>query len=179
MNMKWHRMNHLLNPNQGLIGIQRLFIKRKPSLTYKNIRLYSDIKAPDSSFNTHRPSIVGSSFRGGFLGFFIGTSLASAIGYYYLISEYQYASNTLLLSIEELQHVTGSIINSVKQVEKIEKDMKKIQDSVVTKSDLENVQADTKKMFESLNLAQLEANERFSELEMDVAKLSRQARTII
>lgn len=68
------------------------------------------------------------------------------------------------MSIEELQHVTGSIINSVKQVEKIEKDMKKIQDSVVTKSDLENVQADTKKMFESLNLAQLEANERFSEL---------------
>ncbi|EMR09462.1 hypothetical protein PNEG_02404 [Pneumocystis murina B123] len=177
--MQWQRMNWFLNVNQGLIGIEKRLIRGKCSFIYKNIRFYSDIKAPDSPMNMSRPSIVVSSFRGGFLGFFIGTSLASAIGYYYLISEYQYASNTLLLSIEELQHVTDSIIKGVKQVEKIEKDVKKIQDSVITKSELESVQADTKKMFESLNLAQLEANERFSELEMDVAKLSRQARTII
>ncbi|KTW26476.1 hypothetical protein T552_02957 [Pneumocystis carinii B80] len=177
--MRWQGMNRFFNVNQVLIGIEKGLIREKCSFIYKNIRCYSDIKAPDTSINKSRPSIVVSSFRGGFLGFFIGTSLASAVGYYYLINEYQYASNTLLLSIEELQHVTDSIIKRVKQVEKIEKDLKKIQDSAITKSDLENVQVDTKKMFESLNLAQLEANERFSELEMDVAKLSRQARTII
>ncbi|KAG5436921.1 hypothetical protein PCANB_001331 [Pneumocystis canis] len=106
-------------------------------------------------------------------------SFSSGIGYYYLVNEYQHASNTLFLSIEELQHTTESMINRIKQIEEMEKNLKNLKNNVVTKNDIENLRSETKKMFESLNLAYLEVNERFSELEMDVAKLSRQARVII
>lgn len=176
--MQWQRIKCLLNNNQNMIGVNYYLRWVKSLFMYKNRRSYVDFRTSDTSKNIYRFPVV-SSFSGAFLGFFIGTSFASAVGYYYLINEYQYASNTLLLSIEELQHTTESVIKRVKQVEEIEKTVKKLQDNIVTKDDIQNVRADAKKMFESLNLAQLETNERFSELEMDVAKLSRQARTII
>ncbi|KAG4302402.1 hypothetical protein PCK1_001384 [Pneumocystis canis] len=120
-----------------------------------------------------------SSFRGAFIGFLMGTSFTSAIGYYYLLNEYQHASNTLFLSIEELQRTTESMMNRMKEVEAMQQTMAQWEKKGVTKNEMETVRLETKKMFENLNLAYLEANERFSELEMDVAKLSRQARVTV
>ncbi|KAG4304223.1 hypothetical protein PORY_002404 [Pneumocystis oryctolagi] len=171
--MKW-----MLSSKWGVSAVTRSLRCSKDVYIYKNIRLYTDTKASNGLKVISQPPVV-SSFRGGFLGFFIGTSFVTALGYYFLINEYQYASNTLLLSIEELQRTTESAIQRVKQIEEIQKNMKKLQDNAVMKSDIEDVREETKKMFESLNLAHLEANERFSELEMDVAKLSRQARTVV
>ncbi|KAG4302348.1 hypothetical protein PCK1_001330 [Pneumocystis canis] len=160
-----------------------LFYRVKWTLNnFKNItiikRFFTNNKILEFSKEINRPPVV-SSFRGGLIGFFIGMSFSSGIGYYYLVNEYQHASNTLFLSIEELQHITESMINRIKQIEEMEKNLKNLKNNVVTKNDIENLRSETKKMFESLNLAYLEVNERFSELEMDVAKLSRQARVII
>ncbi|KTW30391.1 uncharacterized protein T551_01674 [Pneumocystis jirovecii RU7] len=172
------RMKWTLNRSQNIVDIARCLRTSRCLFVYKNIRLYADTKAPHALKDISQPLVV-SSFRGGFLGFFIGTSFATAAGYYFLINEYQHASNTFLLSIEELQRITDSIIESVKQIEEMEKNVKKLQNNVVTKSDIQDVRTDTKKMIESLNLADLEVNERLSELEMDVAKLSRYAHTIM
>ncbi|KAG5519522.1 hypothetical protein PMAC_001676 [Pneumocystis sp. 'macacae'] len=165
--MKW-----IQNKSQSIINILRFSKSPKCLFIYRNVRLYTDAKAPYVLKDTGQPPV-------GFLGFFIGTSFATAAGYYFLVNEYQHASNTLLLSIEELQRTTDSVIESVKQIEEMEKNIKRLQNNAVTKNDIQNVRTDTKKMFESLNLAHLEVNERLSELEIDVAKLSRYARTVM
>ena len=63
------------------------------------------------------PIVVGSptirrpvaSVRGGVLGFLLGFGIASAYGYYYLLKEYNAASNLMLASVEELQSSTDKV----------------------------------------------------------------------
>lgn len=63
------------------------------------------------------PIVVGSptirrpvgSVRGGVLGFLFGFGIASAYGYYYLLKEYNAASNLMLASVEELQTSTEKV----------------------------------------------------------------------
>ncbi len=64
-----------------------------------------------------KPIVVGSptirrpvgSVRGGVLGFLFGFGIASAYGYYYLLKEYNAASNLMLASVEELQGSTEKV----------------------------------------------------------------------
>lgn len=49
------------------------------------------------------------SVRGGILGFLFGFGIASAYGYYYLLKEYNAASNLMLASVEELQTSTEKV----------------------------------------------------------------------
>lgn len=49
------------------------------------------------------------SVRGGVLGFLFGFGIASAYGYYYLLKEYNAASNLMLASVEELQGSTEKV----------------------------------------------------------------------
>jgi hypothetical protein len=50
-------------------------------------------------------------FRGGLVGFLIGTTATSAACYAYFLEEYQQSSNTLLSSIEELQSSTLKVLS--------------------------------------------------------------------
>jgi hypothetical protein len=50
-------------------------------------------------------------FRGGLVGFLIGTTATSAACYAYFLEEYQQSSNSLLSSIEELQSTTIKVVS--------------------------------------------------------------------
>lgn len=52
-----------------------------------------------------RPSLT----RNSILGFLIGATAAGGAGYYYLLEEYQTASNLLLSSVEDLQASTNKV----------------------------------------------------------------------
>ncbi|KAJ1020087.1 hypothetical protein NDA16_004367 [Ustilago loliicola] len=66
---------------------------------------------PSGPIVVGKPTIrrpVGS-VRGGVLGFLFGFGIASAYGYYYLLKEYNAASNLMLASVEELQTSTEKV----------------------------------------------------------------------
>jgi len=66
---------------------------------------------PSAPIVVGKPAIrrpVGS-VRGGVLGFLFGFGIASAYGYYYLLKEYNAASNLMLASVEELQTSTEKV----------------------------------------------------------------------
>lgn len=66
-------------------------------------------------------------FRGGITGFLLGVVLSSALGYNYLLSEYQNASSVLLTSVEELQQSTGNVTSYIKRIEDVENSLRKVQ----------------------------------------------------
>lgn len=66
-------------------------------------------------------------FRGGITGFLLGIALSSALGYNYLLSEYQNASSVLLTSVEELQQSTGNVTSYIKRIEDVENSLRKVQ----------------------------------------------------
>jgi hypothetical protein len=49
-------------------------------------------------------------FKGGLVGFLAGFSCSSALGYIYLLEEYQLSSNTLLGNVEDLQTSTSKVL---------------------------------------------------------------------
>lgn len=47
------------------------------------------------------------------IGFLLGVTSAGAAGYYYLLGEYNSASNALLVSVQELQESTDKVSRDV------------------------------------------------------------------
>lgn len=66
-------------------------------------------------------------FRGGITGFLLGFAVSGALGYSYLLNEYQNASTLLLNSVEELQGSTTRITGYVKRIEEVEASLRKLQ----------------------------------------------------
>ncbi|SNX83562.1 uncharacterized protein MEPE_02269 [Melanopsichium pennsylvanicum] len=104
------------------------------------------------------PMVVGAptirrpvgSVRGGVLGFLFGFGIASAYGYYYLLKEYNAASNLMLASVEELQTSTEKITGHLQRLNKLEADLKSLSSQSASKADYESNRLQTKKIVDGI-----------------------------
>ncbi|KAF9331831.1 hypothetical protein BG006_005293 [Podila minutissima] len=110
-------------------------------------------------------------FRGGILGFLIGATAAGGAGYYYLLEEYQTASNLLLSSVEDLQASTNKVRDYAKKIESVEAELKSLRAKAATVEQLQDLKADVKKVYDGLNVEHLELKSHVWGLEMDLQKL--------
>ncbi|KAF9167507.1 hypothetical protein DFQ26_004461 [Actinomortierella ambigua] len=108
-------------------------------------------------------------FRGGILGFLLGATAAGAAGYYYLLEEYQTASNLLLASVEDLQTSTNKVRDYAKKIESVEAELKKLKEKAATKEQLQELRTDVKKVYDGLNIEHLELKTHVWGLEQDLA----------
>ncbi|CDW97241.1 hypothetical protein [Sporisorium scitamineum] len=106
-----------------------------------------------------KPIVVGSptirrpvaSVRGGVLGFLFGFGIASAYGYYYLLKEYNAASNLMLASVEELQSSTEKITGHLQRLNKLEADLKSLSSQSASKAEYEKQRLDMKKIVDGIH----------------------------
>ncbi|KAF9973550.1 hypothetical protein BGZ73_003187 [Actinomortierella ambigua] len=124
-------------------------------------------EASASPVVTYKRPVGG--FRGGILGFLLGSTAAGAAGYYYLLEEYQTASNLLLASVEDLQASTSKVRDYAKKIESVEAELKKLKEKAATKEQLQELRTDVKKVYDGLNIEHLELKTHVWGLEQDLA----------
>ncbi|KAF9571445.1 hypothetical protein EC968_000540 [Mortierella alpina] len=117
-------------------------------------------------------------FRGGILGFLIGATAAGGAGYYYLLEEYQTASNLLLSSVEDLQTSTNKVRDYAKKIESVEAELKSLRTKAATVEQLAELKSEVKKVYDGLNIEHLELKSHVWGLEMDLQKVQQQAKSV-
>ncbi|KAG0280559.1 hypothetical protein BGZ96_001520 [Linnemannia gamsii] len=117
-------------------------------------------------------------FRGGILGFLIGATAAGGAGYYYLLEEYQTASNLLLSSVEDLQASTNKVRDYAKKIESVEAELKALKAKTATVEQLTELKSEVKKVYDGLNIEHLELKSHVWGLEMDLQKVQQQSKAV-
>ncbi|KAF9123912.1 hypothetical protein BGX30_001200 [Mortierella sp. GBA39] len=117
-------------------------------------------------------------FRGGILGFLIGATAAGGAGYYYLLEEYQTASNLLLNSVEDLQASTNKVRDYAKKIESVEAELKTLRSKTATVEQLNELKSEVKKVYDGLNIEHLELKSHVWGLEMDLQKVQQQSKAV-
>ncbi|KAK3817912.1 MAG: hypothetical protein JOS17DRAFT_758025 [Linnemannia elongata] len=117
-------------------------------------------------------------FRGGILGFLIGATAAGGAGYYYLLEEYQTASNLLLSSVEDLQASTNKVRDYAKKIESVEAELKTLKSKTATVEQLSELKSEVKKVYDGLNIEHLELKSHVWGLEMDLQKVQQQSKAV-
>ncbi|KAF9082806.1 hypothetical protein BGX29_006848 [Mortierella sp. GBA35] len=117
-------------------------------------------------------------FRGGILGFLIGATAAGGAGYYYLLEEYQTASNLLLSSVEDLQVSTNKVRDYAKKIESVEAELKTLRSKTATVEQLNELKSEVKKVYDGLNIEHLELKSHVWGLEMDLQKVQQQSKGV-
>lgn len=122
------------------------------------------------------------SVRGGMMGFLLGFGIASSYGYYYLLKEYNAASNLMLASVEELQSSTdkvrseargthynvyltlflhlAQITTHLQRLNKLEADLKSLSSGSASKSDYEKNRSEMKRIIDGLHDEVLDVKKR-------------------
>ncbi|KAJ2722645.1 hypothetical protein GGI07_003172 [Coemansia sp. Benny D115] len=140
-------------------------------------RFESTVKVGDSSSSlVSRPSgsaapkkrrAIGG-FRGGLVGFLLGATTAGAIGFVYLIEEYQKATSLVLSSVEELEKSSLKVREYVRKIEAVEADVKRLEAASATQQQVAQLKADWRKQADSLTRDHLELKAHVWEIEKDV-----------
>ncbi|KAG0146362.1 hypothetical protein CROQUDRAFT_22646, partial [Cronartium quercuum f. sp. fusiforme G11] len=105
--------------------------------------------------------------RAGFVGFLLGLAVTGSYASLHLFEEYQAASNALLLSVEELKANTSKITNQVKRIERVEREVQRIDGQAVTGEQLGSTESKLKKLLDGLEIKQLKLEAKVSDLEID------------
>ncbi|KAK9763182.1 hypothetical protein K7432_010388 [Basidiobolus ranarum] len=108
------------------------------------------------------------SFRGGLMGFLFGLTCAGGVGYYYLLEEYQNASDMLLQSVEELQASTNKVKEYVQKINTVERELKNLKSVSASHEQLENTKSDLRKLYSTIHAEHLALKEHVSGIEHDV-----------
>ncbi|KAI8971417.1 hypothetical protein BDF20DRAFT_884409 [Mycotypha africana] len=106
--------------------------------------------------------------RGGIIGFMVGVITAGAAGYYYLMDEYNSASTSLLLSLQELQASTDKVKDYARRIEKLDREVAKLKETTATKQQLADTKVDFRKLYDTLNIEHLELKTHIWGLEKDL-----------
>jgi len=93
-------------------------------------------------------------------GFLLGTSVAAAYGYYYLLTTLSDQSTVLNGAITDLQASTNALQSYISKVDALEKDFLKLENRVSSKEDLEGVRAEFKRVALGIREEGLELKER-------------------
>ncbi|KAI7876267.1 hypothetical protein K492DRAFT_210447 [Lichtheimia hyalospora FSU 10163] len=108
--------------------------------------------------------------RGGFVGFLLGVTLAGSVGYYYLLEEYNSASDSLLSSVQELQSSTEKVREYARKIEAVDKDVTKLKELAATTQQLNDLKAEFRKLYDTLNMEHLDLKSHVWGLEQDLNK---------
>jgi hypothetical protein len=99
-------------------------------------------------------------------GFLLGTSVAAAYGYYYLLTTLSNQSTVLNGAITDLQASTNALQSYISKVDSLEKDFQKLENRIANKDDLEGVRREFKKVASGIREEGLELKERLVGLGM-------------
>ncbi|RIA80359.1 hypothetical protein C1645_792693 [Glomus cerebriforme] len=165
------RQSYLLNGGSKiLLNFRSQLLKR--SFTSTNITRAAQEESSSSSTKlgtsvqpTRKP--IGG-FRGGLIGFLVGLTITGGAGYYYLLEEYNTASNLLLSSVEELQKSTNKVRDYTQKIERIELELKSLQNSAATIDQIKELRSEVRKLYDSLNIEDLELKAYIYGIEQDV-----------
>ncbi|BFZ64989.1 hypothetical protein YB2330_006152 [Saitoella coloradoensis] len=116
-------------------------------------------------------------FRGGIIGFLLGLTTTGVLGYTQLLQTHHDTSSTLLATVEDLQRSTLSLTSHIQRIQTLETQLKKLEQKVVTKDEVEEVRRDVRGMVEGVRSEVLEGREALSGLERDFAAMVRRRRT--
>ncbi|KAJ9051739.1 hypothetical protein DSO57_1002003 [Entomophthora muscae] len=109
-----------------------------------------------------------SAFRGGSLGFLLGSVIAGGSGYYFLINDYQIASGLLLTSVKELQFSTEKVREYARKIELVSADLEKLKDKTAKIEQLEAAREEMRKLFNANSVEYLELKKQLEDLEKDI-----------
>ncbi|KAL1935066.1 hypothetical protein VTP01DRAFT_4206 [Rhizomucor pusillus] len=137
---------------------------QKQSRHCPNVRFYSS----EVETSTKKVGAV----RGGLVGFLLGVTLAGGAGYYYLLEEYSNASNSLLSSVEELQASTEKVREYARKIEAVDRDVAKLKDTTATAQQLNDLKAEFRRLYDTLNIEHLELKTHVWGLEQDLNKIA-------
>ena len=114
------------------------------------------------------PSIWPVEFRANnsITGFLLGTSIAAAYGYYYLLTTLSTQSTLLNGAISDLQSSTAALQSYISKIDALEKDFKKLEDKVVDKEGIGELRGEFKKVVGGVRGEGLELKERLAGLGM-------------
>ena len=118
----------------------------------------------------HQVSIYTLIYR--ITGFLLGTSIAAAYGYYYLLTTLSTQSTLLNGAILDLQSSTTALQIYISKIDSLEKDFKKLEEKMIDKEGLEGVRGEFKKAVTGVRGEGLELKERLAGLGMFLATVS-------
>ncbi|KAJ7175798.1 hypothetical protein C8R46DRAFT_1079520, partial [Mycena filopes] len=118
-------------------------------------------------------------FRGGIVGFLAGFSLAASIAAYNLLDEYNLASVALQASVDELKLSTEKISAHVRRIEAVEKDLKALGDSTISKDELARLRGEVKKTYDGLHVEFLDLRSHVWGMQQDLHALSKKDTTSV
>ncbi|KAJ2498299.1 hypothetical protein GGH96_004448 [Coemansia sp. RSA 1972] len=136
-------------------------------------RFESTLKVGDTT-NVSRPVAPApkkrpiGGFRGGVVGFLLGVTSAGALGFVYLIDEYQKATSLVLGSVAELEKSSLQVKHHVQKIEAVEHTLEQLKRTTPTVQQLQQAKADWRKQNDILTRDHLELKAHVWELEQDV-----------
>jgi hypothetical protein len=93
-------------------------------------------------------------------GFLLGTSIAAAYGYYYLLTTLSTQSSVLNGAISDLQSSTTALQTYISKIDTLEKDLQRLENRLVDREGLEGVRGEFKKDVAGVRGEGLELKER-------------------
>lgn len=97
-------------------------------------------------------------------GFLLGTSIAAAYGYYYLLTTLSTQSTLLNGAISDLQTSTAALQSYISKIDSLEQDFKKLEGKVVDKEGIGEIRGEFKKAIGGVRGEGLELKERIAGL---------------
>jgi hypothetical protein len=97
-------------------------------------------------------------------GFLLGTSIAAAYGYYYLLTTLSTQSTLLNGAISDLQTSTAALQSYISKIDSLEQDFKKLEGKVVDKEGIGEIRGEFKKVIGGVRGEGLELKERIAGL---------------
>ncbi|KAJ1744568.1 hypothetical protein LPJ77_003846 [Coemansia sp. RSA 2523] len=116
-------------------------------------------------------------FRGGVVGFLLGVTSAGALGFVYLIDEYQKATSLVLGSVAELEKSSLQVKNHVQKIEAVERTLEQLKRNTPTVQQLQQARADWRKQNDILTRDHLELKAHVWELEQDVESVLKRSKS--
>ncbi|KAJ2199910.1 hypothetical protein IW145_000869 [Coemansia sp. RSA 521] len=127
-------------------------------------------------------------FRGGYaplitnfqqlvVGFLLGVTSAGALGFVYLIDEYQKATSLVLGSVAELEKSSLQVKNHVQKIEAVERTLEQLKRNTPTVQQLQQARADWRKQNDILTRDHLELKAHVWELEQDVESVLKRSKS--
>lgn len=97
-------------------------------------------------------------------GFLLGTSIAAAYGYYYLLTTLSTQSTLLNGAISDLQTSTAALQSYISKIDSLEQDFKKLEGKVIDKEGIGEIRGEFKKVIGGVRGEGLELKERIAGL---------------
>ncbi|GAA5987762.1 hypothetical protein JCM11641_006522 [Rhodosporidiobolus odoratus] len=117
-------------------------------------------------------------FRGGIIGFLLGTTLVGSYGYFQLLDDYSKASRELLGSVEELRGSTEQMATHFSRISHLEETTTSLASTSATKLELDSLRAEYRKLLEAEHLDHLNTKAHLWSLEQDLHKLSQRGTSV-